>query len=416
MPIVGLADLGLLATAALCLLFAIAFNYIINAIADGLPELKILTFALKLGDIFRNASETALNWMVGNTKALWNDFAKWLLAHAALLEQLGGAIVSAVSHLGDQIAHIVNTSVPNAISSAESYVGKELVTLKKDIESDITASASRVEGILQGDVKALDSTISTDIGTVEGDITRAVTKGVATAENYTDDAINSLRAYVDKAVAQALSTAEGDLNTAKQQIGQAVAGVAATAASQLSAAENTLEGEISAAARTAASDLSGAEQTLGGEITSEAKTAASALAQTASALGGEISSAESELQGQIGQAVGSLTGDITSEAQAFSGDLSNLQSVMTAAIAAAIAGVVSRVAKLEECSVGVCDDSPNNFSNLLSDALGLASLAGVGVFLAKAIDYPADATGEYADTISGLYSKGQDAFSALLSL
>lgn len=415
MPFV-VVDLGAFAVAGLCLLAAIALTYIIKAIASALPNLSILGVGLNLAKIFRDAGDDIVSWVVDNTKQFWHDLEGWVSAHAYLLDSFAGAVVSAVTHLGDQIAHIVTEVVPNAIKATEAYVGTELVKLKNDVESDITAATTKVEGILDGDVKAIYSTISTDVSTLENDITRAVTKGVATAESYADDEFNSLKSYTDKLVAGAIATAAADLAAAKQQIGQAIAGVASTAAQDLSTAENTLEAQISQAARTAASDLASAEQTIGGEISSAESQASAALSQAVGSLTGEISGAEQELSGEIGQAVGSLTGDIASEAQTFAGDLSSLQGQLTAAIAAATAGILTRVAKLEECSVGVCEDSPNNFSNLLQDALGLVSLAGVGVFLADAIDHPAAATSEFADTIQGLYSTGQSAFEALLSL
>lgn len=415
MPFV-LVDLGAFAVAGLCLLAAVALTYIIKAMASALPNLSILGVGLNLAKIFRDAGDDIVSWIVDNTKQFWHDIEGWVLGHAYLLDSAFGAVVQAIVTHAGFIAHIVTEVVPNAIRATESYVGRELVSLRNTVEGDIRSATTKVEHILDGDVRALYSTISTDVSTLEGDITRAVTKGVATAEHYADDAIGALRAYVDRSVADAETLASRALADARTQIGVAIAGVAATAAHDLAGAENSLEAEINAAARTAAQDLAGAERTIGTEITGAEAQAKTALQQAVGALTGEITGAERELEGQIGQAVGTLTGDITGQAQAFTGDLSHLQTVLQAAIAASMAGVIARVAKLEECSVGVCSDSPNNFGSLLKDALGLADLAGVGVFLAEVIDHPATAETAYKDTIEGLYSTGRSAFDTLLSL
>lgn len=415
MPFV-LVDLGAFAVAGLCLLAAIALTYIIKAIASALPNLSILGVGLDLAKIFRDAGDSIVNWVVDNTKQFWHDLESWVAAHAYLLDTFAGAVVQAVSHLGDQIAHITTEVVPNAIRAAEAQAGKELNAAINGVETAIADAYHSTANALTGVDRQIYEDVAGIESTIANNLKAAVSHAVDTAESYTDTAIGDLRKYVDKSVSDAESIASKALADARTQIGAAIAGVASTAASDLATAENTLEAQISAAARTAASDLATAEKTIGGEITGAEQQASAALNQAVGSLTGEISSAESTLQGEIGQAVGTLTGDIASEAQAFAGDLSNLQSVLQAAIAASIAGVVARVAKLEECSVGVCEDSPNNFSNLLQNALGLISLAGVGEFLATAIDHPADATSEFADTIEGLYQTGQDAFHQLLNL
>lgn len=415
MPFV-LVDLAAFGVAGLCLLAAIALIYITRAIASALPNLSILGVGLNLARIFRDAGDDIVSWIVDNTKHFWHDIEGWVLGHAYLLDSAFGAVVQAIVTHAGFIAHIVTEVVPNAIRAAESQAGRELSIARRALEDDIGKAVTKVETLVAGDIRVLNRTVQSDVQTLEGDITKAVATGLHTAENYTDDAIHALRGYVDRSVADAESIAARALADARTQIGAAIAGVASTAAHDLAGAENTLEAEINAAARTAAQDLAGAERTIGTEITGAEAQARTALQQAVGALTGEIGTAERALEGQIGQAVGTLTGDIAGQAQAFTGDLSHLQAVLQAAIAASIAGVIARVAKLEECSVGVCSDSPNNFGNLLKDALGLADLAGVGVFLAEVIDHPATAETAYKDTIEGLYSTGRSAFDTLLSL
>jgi hypothetical protein len=410
--LVDLAGLGL---ALLCLLAAIALDYIIKAIASVLPNLSILGVGLNLANIFRSAADSAVSWMVDNTKQFWNDVANWVNGHAYLFTNAVTAIVGAVQHLGDQIAHLYTTVIPDAISTAEKSAKKYADDLISGVEKDIKTAGDAAGAALSAADRAIYSDIASTESTIKTDLLKAISSSVDAAEKIAKDGLADLRTYVDASVKTAEAAATKAVNDLSRQVGTAIAGVASTAASDLAAAENTISGEISTVAQTAAADLSSTASTLTSEITSTGQSAAQALAGAESSLESDISTTAGTLSGDIATSAGQLYGDITSEAQTFAGDLTSLQGVLTAAIAAAVAGVVARVAELEECAVTTCD-GPNNLSGLLNTLLNVGEFAAVFAFLSQIVSDPAGAEAQYSGLIGGLYGEGHDLFDQLLSL
>jgi hypothetical protein len=75
--------------------------------------------------------------------------------------------------------------------------------------------------------------------------------------------------------------------------------------------------------------------------------------------------------------------------------------VTPAALAAVGAAVAAITTEFEQCAVRTCAGQ-NNFTSLLKDALGFASLAEIGVFLAKLINDPVGAEAEYGAVFAGI--------------
>lgn len=459
MPFV-LPELGAVAAGLLCLIASIALTYIIKGIAAGLPNLSILGVGLNLARIFRDAGDTIVNWVIDNTTGLWRHLEGWVRGHAYLLETFGGAVVQAVNHLGDQVAHIVTESIPNGIRAAEAAAG---------------ATAQRLFHAAEGDIKQVG-------GRVDTLVTRTIPHAISTAEGYTDNAIDILHKVVAGEIADAKNAVEGDLRQAKTDLTRSISSLADTVAHDYTSALRAAQSDASAAlsdaidlinrAKTEAENVAQADaarvqqllqgaidttnntvatltSTVAGDLTAAEQYARQQVAQGVSqvtdqlvatagtltqAIGNATAAAQagisSDLQaaqqdantalGQAEQAVaGALGGiytDVTGKALAYNGDLTQVAGAVGLAITGAIAGVAARVEKLEKCSVGVCDDSPNNFTNLLKDALGIASVVGVGGFLAELIDNPAQAEQKYADAIADTITGGQHAFDLLLSL
>lgn len=433
--LVGLAPL---LVAMLAAVLAIAADLMLQAIGKAIGKVGIGPFTWDVGSFFVGKAEDVLNWAIHNLDSFFDDIANWFVGHILVIDQFFGAVVSAVSHLGDQIAHIVNTSVPNAIHAAEAAAGKHAQDLVNGVENDLKADVSSIEGLLKGDVKALNDTISGDVTDLTNLISKSVTAGVAKAEGYTDDAIDTLGHTVSKDFQDAESYAAGLVSALASKLGQQLSNLTDTVANNLVAAENyakaqatqvynEVEGDLSSTAKTLQQGISTAESAAASAasaaaadlVTAEnfATTQASSALSTAEtyagqAAGAAANTAEQALEG----ALGGIYTDLTGKALAVNGDLSTAEGLIAGAILSSVGAVAARVSKLEECSVGVCDDSPNNFSNLLNDALGLASLAGVGVFLAELINDPAGAEAKYSDVIGGMFGAGQSLFDSILSL
>jgi hypothetical protein len=415
MPVV-LVELGPFILALLAAVCAIAADFLIKAIGNAIGKVGIGPVTWNIGAFFVGKADAIVSWALDNGKQYFQDLANWVTGHEYLFRTFAGAVVAAVNHLGDQIAHIVNTSIPNAISAAEAAAGKHAQELVNGVEKDLTADYNKLTSALAGDVKTIDGVISKDVTDLTNLVSKSVSAGVSTAEKYADNEIGDLRNYVDDQIGKAEGIAAAALASAVKTIGSQIANAASTAHSELVNAESTLEADISAAAKTAAANLSTAEQAIGGEISTVASQAAQEVAGAEAQAQAEVTSLGSSLASTISADVGTLTGDITGTAQALEGDLSSLQTVLEAAISGAIAGVLTRVAKLEECSVGVCDDSPNNFSSLLQDALGIADFAAFAVFVAGAINSPGQAADEFETAAKGLYSDADSLLDSLLSL
>jgi len=360
------------------------------------------------------------------------------VVHALVFDQAFGAAVQAVSHLGDQIAHIVNTSIPNAISAAEANAGATTARAIQGVESAISKAAGDTVGALSG----VDAQIYQDIGKIENTIASnlkaAVGAAVTTTEHYADGLYTDAKNYADTQVKTAEGLATAAVDALGRTLGQQLSNLTQTVADNLTAAENfakaqantvynEVEGDLSTTAKALSTEASAAESlaqtainTAASDLTtaenyaaSQASAAASAGRGAAAAAGAAAAStAEQALEG----ALGGIYTDLTGKALAVNGDLTTAEGLIAGAILTAIGSVAARVSKLEECSVGVCSDSPNNFGNLLQDALGLATFAGLGGFLAYAIQHPAAAENQYADAIGALFSTGENAFQDILNL
>lgn len=390
----GLADLALVAAAIFCFLAANSITYVTKAIGNQLPNFSILGVGIDIGRWFIDLGEDAANWLTDRSKNLWHEAEVLFRAFAFIFDRLFDATISAISHAFDYLDHIATTQIPNAVGGLRRDVEDYTDRAVKGVEADIGTAVGKLAGVVAGDVRKLEGTISSDVSTLGDTIVRSVAAGVVKAEDFASHEINGLRNYVDSAIAAAVAGLEHELADAKQQIGTAIAGVAQTAATDLANAEGVLSNQITSVATTAATEISTAEQAVAGEITDLAGTVAN----------------------EIGSAVGTLTGDIASEAQAFTGDLTSLRALLEAAIASSVGALAVRVAKLEECAVGVCNDSPNNFSNLLNAALGGVSIALLAEFLKTAIQHPAEAEAGFVGEVGDLFTGGRDLFDSLLNL
>lgn len=328
MPVV-LVGFVPLAAAALAALMAVGVYLLVRAIANSLPSLSLpFGISIRPGDWFQAIVSPVVGWIIHAAESAFHFVAHLIYGHAWLIEQFAQQAVAAVGHLGEQVAHIVNTVIPDAIRTAEHDVARAVNSLERTIARDATRAADDLAHDISSVARSIYTSERGIVSELDHAIKSAVSTGVDEAVSEADRAIADLRTYVD------------------QRVGEAVQGV----------------------------------------------------------------------EGDVARAFDDVYGDLARVASGEVADAKSIAGVVAAVAALPIASILSRVAHLERCSVGVCDDSPNNFSNLLRDALGLASFVGVGAFLAQVVNDPAAAASDYGGAIQGIYGAGQSALDDLLNL
>lgn len=328
MPVV-LVGFVPLAAAALAAAMAVGVYLLIRAIANALPTFH-LPFSIKIapGDWFKAIVSPVVGWIIQAAESAFHFVAHFIYGHAWLIEQLAQQAVAAVGHLGEQIAHIVNTVIPDAIRTAEHDVARAVNSLERTIARDATKAADDLAHDLSKVARSIYTTERGIVSELDHAIKSAVSSGVDEAVSEADRAIADLRTYVDSKVA--------DLTR----------------------------------------DVDHAEAVASGAVA------------------------------DVGQLAGRV--DVNSL------DLAKLLALVGGI---SVAGVVARVAAIEECYVRTCEpNSPNNLLNLLKGLGLLAEFAGVGTFLEQVISDPAGATDDYADAIGGVYYTGRSALDDLLNL
>ena len=438
MPADPLADLAGAALALLCLLCAIAIDLIIRVISAALGKFGVGPFSINLGSIVYNFAAGAVDRMVDDTKGYFVWISDWVQAHAYLIRNLFFQTGAAISQVWRQIDHLIDVTIPDTVSRAGAAARSYGDSLKNEVETDMKAAEAVAAAALTRVDRDLLNTIHTDVSDVKSTLTKAIHNGVNTAETFATDADNVVTgAYetADKAVAETAADATnalktllgGQISTLTQTVADNLVAAEKYAAAQASGAVSTAENFATSAANTAAttaegvaaSALAGVASTvtsLTSTVSSDFSTAESDIKTTATTLGTDITNTAGAAADALTGAFGGLYTDLTGQSMAANGDLSSIESLIAGAILGAVSSVAARVAKLEECSVGVCDDSPNNFSNLLNDAMGVAEFAGVFAFLSSAISSPASAEQSFAGLIGGLYADGDSLFDSLLSL
>lgn len=436
MPV--LEELGPMLTAVVAAILAIAADIIIKAIGDSIGKVGIGPVTFNIGSFFANKASDVINWAISNLDQYFSDIGNWFIGHILVLQQLGGAAVSAIGHAFDYSDHIVQVVVPNAISAAESAAGKHAQSLVDGVERDLTSDYNTLTNTLKGDVKAIDSTISNDVTSLTNLVSKSVTTGVAKAEGYTDDAINTLTGVVKHDLTVAENYTDNSVGALSRTLGQQLSNLTDTVANNLTKAEDYAKAQATTVYQEVEGDLTQTTKTLTAGITTAVGLAQTGIADAAADLStaekfttGAVNTGVSDAEqfasqaagaaastagGALQDAFGGLYTDLTGQALAVNGDLSTVEGLIAGAILTSVGAIAARVAKLEECSVGVCDDSPNNFGSLLKDALGFVEFAGVGAFLAQLISDPTGAANEYGGAVQGFIDLGEKGLHDLLSL
>lgn len=456
-PLAGLAEC---AAAAVALLFAIAAYVLLQAIGRALPHISVGPVSFNPGGWFISLGEDVAHWIVTLARDQWAFMRDLFNITAWLFDHAFNATADAISHAFDYADHIVTSTIPGAIGDlrrdVQGYIAAAIGAAAHAISTGADDIGRAVAHVVAGGVTeaehyadhaisalhdAVRHEIADAVSTVEGDIHDLkvqLTRSISDLSDTVAADYHSALAAAQADATAALNTARGLIQDAKTEAENIAAADLAKVQGLLQSAINTTNATVDKLTGTVAADFTQAEQyaqaqvaagvkTVTDELDSTAKALSSSIATAAAAaqagIAGAVQAAQADANAALGKAEGVIEGalggiytDLTGKAIALNGDLSAIEGLLAGAITGAIAGVVARVAHLEKCSVGVCEDSPNNFGNLLHDALGLASMAGVGVFLAELIHDPKAAEQKYADVVGGLFNTGQSALDTLLSL
>ena len=411
LPALASLMLGLLSA-----LMSTNIDWLFRQIAKAIGDIDLAIVKIPIGKWFYDAASAALGWCVGSGVAFFGDLQNWIFTHDYLVKNFAFHATEAIHHSFHLLDHVSGTMIPGVKNAAEAYTDNQVGAAKVDLKALISTAESDAQTGLADFTKLSTVTIPADLKTVASNLSSAVGAGVTKAENYTDSQIATLQAYVDAQVTAAEQLASDAVHALAVVLTQSIGSVAATAQSNLLAAEGLLGQDITAVANTETADVAALKSTITGDISTVTSKEQADIAAAEAAATQQVSQLGTTLSGTITSDVSQLQDTASANAAAAAGDVSALGTSLTAAIAAAVGTLAVRVSKLEECSVGVCSDSPNNFDSLLQDALGIAEFASVFAFLSSAISNPASAEQSFSDVVQGLYQTGDSLFDSLLSL
>ena len=250
-------------TAAAAVALIIAGVLLADMLGSLIGKINIGPIHLDPGSWFRSIAHTIENWAMSTFDHLIAPVGHWLNGIAYDAYHTLSDAVNAVSHLGDQIAHIVNTTIPDAIARqfanimgiVDSDLGKvygkidsEVSTLEGKITDAAGATFAHLAGIIDSDIGAVHALIGKDVAAAEkiasdalatvertltGDISRAITTAEAAAAAAAAVPIRDLGAAVgaaDTAIGALAGTLTGDIDSVNAQL-LTIAAAAATALS-----------------------------------------------------------------------------------------------------------------------------------------------------------------------------------------
>lgn len=392
--------------------FSTAFGDVVNAIShtgDNIVHLATQTIP--------RAIDTALNGAAAYTdQELGKVENKVVNAYNAATHGFDHAARSEFEALAHGAANVENNllgiashAVDTAISYTDGAIGQAEGILRSELHDAIVGVKGDIRdlhNLLAGQISDLVNTVASDyqsakqIAQSDANAALSTAQGlISTVEHEVSDIANAAPGTITRLLQDAIGATDSTVASLTTTVGQ-----------DFTAAETQARNEVAAAVSTVTDSLNSAVGTLTDAITA-AKTAAAAGVQSA------IDQAQSDANTAIGTVTGTLEnvlGGIAQDVQAgdqiYHGDLAGTATAVAAAITGAVAGVASRVATLERCAVGVCESSPNNFSKLLNDALGLAEAGGAFAYLAAAVTDPQGT----ATTTGGLLKPVADSGVSLL--
>jgi hypothetical protein len=421
--------------AILAVLGAVAMALLVRALAATVGGLPLIGSALR--GAIDYAGGKIQGWFTDATRYAWGRVSSLIRAWPYLLRDGFFGIVGVLVHLGDQIAHHNNVTIPQAANSARSDAYNHADSLAASLQANIdhtVAQESHDVISLQDNItslsryvdgpfhSAIDNAISaaktdaetaarTQLQSVEADIVARIGSDEAIISQLSELTQVAIPAEINQAIQTAESQAHAELSANVAAITTQLAGLQSQITANATAEANALATARQAIATQQAADLSTAEGVAQADAAAALATAQMGIAATAAQANAALQSQAAAVAAQL-----QTIQDTETITQANVGALQQTTAVaIPLSIAAVAAGVATITSEFERCAVTSCE-GPNNFSNLLNDALGLVDTAGFFAFLAEAVHSPGTAVGDVLGLAGDLTSGAETLIDSLLSL
>lgn len=413
MPIVGLAVLGDLLFCLICLAVGYSIITFGKFIANLVPNIPIPFFHFR--DLIIAAAEGAGGFLMDLTHGSFRRLGDWLVDAAYFIHYPLFKLIQVLDHHANQLSSIRSNDIPGAVNSANGYTNDHVAGEANTRQSQINAVNSDLhsaEVSLQNNIDTLaHQTVPADIASAKSAVESDLHDTATSLQNNIDSLQRELVTDLNAVWANVQPLQNAVYNQIPAEFAQAAAQTSAdilaaknAVVSQLTDAIATVNGEIATAVQRANDALSQAVQGIDAELNNAIVAEQTALANAKADVLTQLQSQRDTLQGEI------------SIDNANIGTLQEATSItIPAAIAAVATGVATITSEFERCAVTTCD-GPNNFRNLLNEALGLAGAVDIVAFLAAAAKDPSGEARAFAGVAEGIYNDAHSLIDGLLSL
>lgn len=313
---------------------------LIQMIGSLLGTISVGPISIPIGRWFNSIAHSVESWAINTFDHFLAPLGAWLNGLAYDAYHNLATMVSVVTHLGDQIAHIVNTTIPDAVAGTFAHA----------------------MGVLDSDIGTVNAKIDHAVSSLTSDIESTAGATFAHVMGIVDSDIGAVHTYVDNAVS----------------------GAEAIASRALSAAESTLTSDISSAIQTAEAASAAAEAALSRDLTGAIDAAEAAAASAGAYLQGEINGTNAAIAAAAATAAAAVAG-VTALANEFTScavttcdgpnNLSNLlqdllglaqYTALAAFVAQAIAAPGAAAGEFDPQAAGLYTGADSLLSTLLS--------------------------------------------------
>ena len=434
MPFV-IAGLGDLAYALILFCIAAAIGTLTLELRRLVPDVSILGYH-PFG-FLDGALSDVHKWAVNTSDSAILRLRNLVVDVAHIDKRIVQAVISALTHVSGNIAHLFNVVIPDAQNAAQGFA--------QDLANTEHSFAQGISNTLHGDLSNTDTSLTNLWNytqgafhqALEGDIAGAAATALAGAEAFAKDGLDNLTQAVNGELSSVWSAIQPLQVAVSSTIPAEIIAQSQQEQSDIAATRQQDAANLAATAQSLQAELQNTQESLNTQITNNAL-AAAALSQA------DLTTAEGVAQADAAQARLVATQDAATALQATATDLQGKIDTNSAAIvslnqtqaitlpslpdisipqsitvplavgalATAVAGVIT---EFDRCAVTACD-GPNNYANLLQTLMGGADLAAILAFISEAARDPKGEAQSFAGVASGIYNDGHSLIDDLLSL
>lgn len=217
MPVV-LAPLALLGVAVGLFLLAEAVVYMLRSIAASLGSFDFAFIHIDFGAIFRTIISPVVSLINLIASGVLQPIASWLVGLVYDVEGLVSNVIDSLEHHAEQIAHVVTTTIPDAVANilgeANTYTDTTVQGVRTQVHDAYNTweqahSVADAEQYLANEASA---------PSVENAILAIAARALLAGENYTDAAKTAAEAYADSKFADAKTYADEQVDNLRISI------------------------------------------------------------------------------------------------------------------------------------------------------------------------------------------------------